>query len=211
MNINEEPIYLRTWFISLFFAFWLLIIPLIIGLVLLNERMNEVQQQLNNLEQKKEEITRLSHGKAGYVYIVSNLGAFGEEVFKIGMTRRLEPQERISELSGASVPFPFDVHSFIFSNDAPALEANLHKSLNDKRVNRVNLRKEFFKVSIGELEELVFSIQPTAEFTNTMLAEQYHQGLSINEVPDDIIDYLDNDLDEDEDAYESEAETKETA
>lgn len=111
--------------------------------------------------------------------MISNLGSFGDNVFKIGMTRRLEPQERINELGDASVPFPFDVHSFIFSNSAPELETNIHRILNDRRVNKVNLRKEFFRVSLDELEKIVHDLQPAAEFNRTMLAAQYNQTLSI--------------------------------
>ena len=125
---------------------------------------------------KKEEITNLQNGKAGNVYIISNLGSFGKDVFKIGMTRRLDPQDRVNELGSASVPFKFDVHSFIFSEDAVGLEKKLHDTLNDKRLNKVNLRKEFFKVDISELEELVSTIDPTAEFNTTMLAEEFHQS-----------------------------------
>lgn len=144
----------------------------------LEKRLHELEAQLAAVGDKKEEITRLQHGKAGYVYIISNLGSFGDHVFKIGMTRRLDPQERIDELGSASVPFPFDVHSLIFSDDAPTLENNIHKRLNDRRVNKVNLRKEFFDVSLDDLENLVYELQPTAEFKRTMLAEQYRQGLS---------------------------------
>ena len=96
------------------------------------------------------------------------------------MTRRLEPQERVNELGDASVPFPFDVHSFIFSEDAVALETKLHHELNAQRVNKVNLRKEFFRVSLDDLEALVARIDPSAPFQRTMLAEQYHQSLSID-------------------------------
>ena len=98
------------------------------------------------------------------------------------MTRRLDPQERINELGNASVPFRFDVHSFIFSDDASTLETELHKRLNAKRVNKVNLRKEFFNVSIDELEALVTEICPTAEFNKTMLAEEFRQSQSTDEV-----------------------------
>ena len=153
----------------------------------LQERINEVNQQLENVEHKKEDIAKLQHGKAGYVYVISNLGSFGDDIFKIGMTRRLEPFDRISELSGASVPFPFDVHSFIFSDNAVDLENSMHKSLHNNRVNKINLRKEFFKISIEELEKLVFELQPTAEFVNTMLAEQFKQGLSLDDIPDDWV------------------------
>ena len=148
----------------------------------LQARIAELQSQINEVQKKKDDIVKLQNGKAGYVYVISNLGSFGEDVFKIGMTRRLEPMERIHELGSASVPFEFDVHSFIFSNDAVTLEATLHRELNQKRVNKVNLRKEFFRVSIDELEQLVLQHDPTAEFNRTMLAEQYHQSLNRDEV-----------------------------
>ena len=144
----------------------------------LKTRILELQSQLSNVVLKKEEISNLQNGKAGNVYIISNLGSFGDNVFKIGMTRRLDPQDRVNELGDASVPFRFDVHSFIFSDDASSLETELHNRLNDRRVNKVNLRKEFFNVSIDELEELVYEICPTAEFNKTMLAEEFRQSIS---------------------------------
>lgn len=152
----------------------------------LQTRLAELQRQLDAVSDKKEEIVSLAKGKAGYVYIISNLGSFGENVFKIGMTRRLEPQQRIDELGSASVPFKFDVHAMIFSDDAVSLESNLHKQLSDNRVNKVNFRKEFFKSSIDDLESLVEKIDPTAEFIKTMYAEEYNQTLAIIENIKDI-------------------------
>lgn len=147
----------------------------------LNQRILELQSQLSNVILKKEDIVNLQNGKAGTVYIISNLGSFGDNVFKIGMTRRLEPQDRINELGSASVPFKFDVHSFIFSEDAVSLEKKMHDMLNEKRLNKVNLRKEFFKVSLDELEKLVEEIEPTAEFNRTMLANEYRASLETND------------------------------
>ncbi|WP_304068340.1 GIY-YIG nuclease family protein [Megamonas hypermegale] len=144
-------------------------------------KIQELESQLNDIDKKKEEIVNLQNGKAGYVYVISNLGSFGDNVFKIGMTRRLDPQERIDELGSASVPFKFDVHSFIFSNDAVQLESDLHQALEKQRVNKVNNRKEFFKISIDDLENLVYKFDPAAEFNKTMEAEQYRQTLSIEE------------------------------
>lgn len=144
-------------------------------------KIQELESQLNDIDKKKEEIVNLQNGKAGYVYVISNLGSFGDNVFKIGMTRRLDPQERIDELGSASVPFKFDVHSFIFSNDAVQLESDLHQALENQRVNKVNNRKEFFKISIDDLENLVYKFDPAAEFNRTMEAEQYRQTLSIEE------------------------------
>ena len=145
---------------------------------ILRQRILELEAQLSDVVVKKDEITKLQNGKAGNVYIISNLGSFGENIFKIGMTRRQDPQDRINELSNASVPFKFDVHSFIFSDDAVGLEGKLHEMLNDKRVNKVNLRKEFFQITLDELEQLVNKIEPTAEFNRTMLAEEFRQSLS---------------------------------
>lgn len=145
------------------------------------KRIEELENLLIKVEEQKDEITRLQHGKAGNVYIISNLGSFGNEVFKIGMTRRIDPQERVNELGSASVPFKFDVHSFIFSEDAVGLENEMHKRLHSKRLNKVNLRKEFFNASIEELEDMVMDICPSAEFNRTMLAEDYNQTLSMND------------------------------
>ena len=148
----------------------------------LQAKILELQSQLSNVTVKKDEISKLQNGKAGNVYIISNLGSFGENVFKIGMTRRINPQERVDELGSASVPFRFDVHSFIFSDDAVGLENKLHTILNEKRVNKVNLRKEFFNCSIDELELLVNDLDSTAEFNKTMLAEEFRQSQSTNEI-----------------------------
>lgn len=153
-------------------------------LEMLQNRLREVEALLQSVDAKKAEIIRLQNGKAGTVYVISNLGSFGDNMFKVGMTRRLEPMDRVRELGDASVPFPFDVHSFIFSEDAVTLENRLHKELSSRRVNKINLRKEFFHISINELEDLVNMIEPSAPFERTMLAEQYHQSLSINEVPE---------------------------
>lgn len=163
----------------------------------LKSRIIELQNQLGQVIVKKEEITNLQNGKAGTVYIISNLGSFGEDMFKIGMTRRLEPQERVNELGSASVPFKFDVHSFIFSDDAVALESKMHQILHSKRVNKVNMRKEFFKISLDELEAIVEEIDPTAEFSKTMLAEEYRQSISSDEIYSS--DYTIDDEDSDDD------------
>lgn len=147
----------------------------------LNAKILELQAKLADVTIKKDNIVQLQNGKAGNVYIISNLGSFGENVFKVGMTRRIDPQDRVNELGNASVPFKFDVHSFIFSEDAVGLESKLHSILNDKRVNKVNMRKEFFYTTVDELEELVNKIEPTAEFNKTMLAEEFRQSQSSNE------------------------------
>lgn len=156
---------------------------------LLNAKILELQAKLADVVIKKDNITQLQNGKAGNVYIISNLGSFGENVFKVGMTRRMNPQDRVNELGDASVPFKFDVHSFIFSENAVGLESKLHNILNSKRVNKVNLRKEFFYTSVDELEKLVNEIEPTAEFNKTMLAEEFRQSQSSDEVyTNDFVD-----------------------
>lgn len=148
----------------------------------LQKRILELEAQLSAVTLKKEDITKLQNGRAGNVYIISNLGSFGDKVFKIGMTRRLDPQERVNELGDASVPFKFDVHSFIFSDDAVGLESTLHERLSRQRVNKVNMRKEFFYSSVDELEALVNEIDPTAEFKKTMLAEDFRQSISTDDL-----------------------------
>ena len=128
--------------------------------------------------------------------MISNLGTVGENVFKVGMTRRSNPQDRINELGSASVPFEFDVHAFIFSEDAVSLETKLHNMLNSKRVNKVHLRKEFFYSTVDEMESLVYQIDPSAEFTKTMLAEDFRQSQSSNVIY--TTDYIEEDEDEDD-------------
>lgn len=112
--------------------------------------------------------------RAGYVYVISNIGAFGENIYKIGMTRRLDPQDRIDELGDASVPFNFDVHAMIFSDDAPALEAALHRAFEDRKLNMVNQRREFFNVTLDEIKEVIRqNFDKTVEFVDVPNAEQY--------------------------------------
>ena len=145
---------------------------------ILEERRLEMQQQLDNIEEEIKQIDyREANQRAGYVYIISNIGSFGENVYKIGMTRRLEPMDRIDELGDASVPFAFDVHAMIFSDDAPALETALHKAFDDKKVNMINTRREFFHVTLEEIEEVVKkNFDKTVEFTKTPNAEQFRES-----------------------------------
>lgn len=163
----------------------------------LKAKIITLENQMSEMIVKKDEIVKLQNGKAGNVYIISNLGSFGENMFKVGMTRRLEPQERIDELGSASVPFEFDVHCFIFSNDAVKLENLLHERLNDKRVNKVNLRKEFFYSSVDELEVLVREIDPDAKFTRTMAAKDYRQSISTDNICSEFDYESESDLEED--------------
>ncbi|CUU83167.1 DUF4041 domain-containing protein [Campylobacter hyointestinalis] len=142
-------------------------------------RIEQLERELAEAIQKSQRAQSMAElTKKGYVYIISNIGSFGEDVYKIGMTRRLEPMDRVKELGDASVPFNFDVHAIISCDDAPALEAFLHKVFNRKRVNAVNLRKEFFKVGIDEIKK-VLDEQIGAEnydFKTTILAEEYFES-----------------------------------
>lgn len=147
----------------------------------LEARLLELENQFNQLEKEKEEIIKRANGRAGYVYIISNLGSFGNKMFKVGMTRRLNPQDRVDELGDASVPFKFDVHAMIFSNNAVSLEQKLHQMLESNRVNKINLRKEFFFTDIIQLQNLVQEIDSTVEFTTTLTALEYRQSESLKE------------------------------
>ena len=143
------------------------------------EKKKQIEEQLSSIDQAFKDVDyRAANQKAGYVYIISNIGAFGENVFKIGMTRRLDPMERVDELGDASVPFNFDVHAMIFSDDAPKLEAALHNAFADRRLNFVNQRREFFNVTIDEIKEVVKkNFDKSVEFVELAPAEQYRQSL----------------------------------
>ncbi|WP_228536349.1 DUF4041 domain-containing protein [Noviherbaspirillum malthae] len=138
---------------------------------LLEEQLREAEERGIRAKSMAEQTRR------GFVYVISNIGAFGEGVYKIGLTRRLDPQERVDELGDASVPFPFDVHAMCFSEDAPSLENALHKRFASRRVNAVNLRKEFFRVSLEEIQEAVEDLVGTdVEFKITARAEDYYES-----------------------------------
>lgn len=149
----------------------------------LNKKKEEIIQSLSDIDTKIKDIDyREANQKAGYVYIISNIGSFGEGIYKIGMTRRLNPQERVDELGDASVPFKFDVHAMIFSEDAPALEAKLHRAFEDRKLNLVNQRREFFKVSLEEIKEVVKNnFDKTVEFIEVPDADQYRISLKLRE------------------------------
>lgn len=145
------------------------------------DKINELEEKLKALNADKEHVLeREQNTRAGFVYIISNIGSFGENIYKIGMTRRLEPMDRISELSSASVPFPFDVHAMIFSEDAPALETLLHRHFADRQVNKVNARKEFFKVDLEEIKQLVLTHHnATVHFVDMPEAAEYRETLQL--------------------------------
>lgn len=144
-------------------------------------KIKDLEERLKQLEVDKADVLeREANARAGYVYIISNIGSFGTDIYKIGMTRRLEPMDRIKELGSASVPFEFDVHAMIFSEDAPALETALHQKFEKQSVNRVNLRKEFFKVSLDEIECVVKeNYNNTVIFTRIPVAKEYNETLKI--------------------------------
>jgi len=146
----------------------------------LQERIALLDKELAEAHAKNERAKSMAQQtKLGHVYVISNIGSFGEEVYKIGMTRRLEPIDRVKELGDASVPFVFDIHAMIYAEDAPALENTLHKSFDLKRMNLVNNRKEFFKVSLKDIENEVKKISPDAEFIETAEARQYRESQAI--------------------------------
>ena len=139
------------------------------------KKKDELENQLNDIDKAMKDIDyREANQRAGYVYVISNIGAFGPNVYKIGMTRRLDPQDRVDELGDASVPFNFDVHAMIFSDDAPTLEAALHRAFEDRKLNMVNTRREFFNVTLDEIKEVVKkNFDKTVEFIDVPDAEQY--------------------------------------
>ncbi|WP_423749516.1 DUF4041 domain-containing protein [Enterococcus faecium] len=145
-------------------------------------KIQELEEKLKELEVIRENVLqRELNTRAGYVYVISNIGSFGEDIYKIGMTRRLEPMDRIKELSSASVPFEFDVHAMIFSEDAPSLETKLHNHFRKQEVNKINQRKEFFKVSLDEIEKVVLeNYNGTVTFTKLAKAEQYRRSLELS-------------------------------
>lgn len=149
----------------------------------LNEKIVRLQALLAEAEANRQRaISRAQMTRSGHVYVISNVGSFGEHVYKIGMTRRIEPLDRVRELGGASVPFPFDVHALIFTEDAPSLENTLHKRFNLRRVNLENMKKEFFRVSIEEIRDELHRIHQEegieAELRLTLIAEAKQYRLS---------------------------------
>lgn len=152
-------------------------------------KLAELQQKQEEAEAKSERAKSLAEQtRRGHVYVISNIGSFGENVYKIGLTRRLDPMDRVKELGDASVPFSFDVHAIIYADDAPALENALHRKFSHRRVNAVNLRKEFFRVSLNKIQETVAEItEDDADFTTTIAAEEYFETLRLREPEDHAV------------------------
>ncbi|WP_149330298.1 DUF4041 domain-containing protein [Citrobacter braakii] len=145
------------------------------------EKIDALQDALTEAEQKGQKaLSMAQQTRRGHVYVISNIGSFGEDVFKIGMTRRLDPQDRIDELGSASVPFQFDVHAMIHSDDAPSMENTLHQYFSDKRTNLVNRRKEFFNVTLEEIKDAVFKAAgDDVDFIETAAAQHFHETKAI--------------------------------
>ena len=148
----------------------------------LTAQLQEKDEKLREAADKKRALSMAQQTRSGHVYIISNVGSFGEDVLKIGMTRRLEPDDRIKELGDASVPFNFDVHAMIRSDDAPALERLLHERFDELRVNKVNYRKEFFRVPIQRLREFVAEKALEAIFTMTAEAREYRETQALEKM-----------------------------
>ena len=147
------------------------------------EKIKDLESHVEDLKLEMESVDyREANQKAGYVYVISNIGSFGENVYKIGMTRRLDPQDRVDELGDASVPFKFDVHAMIFTDDAPKLESALHRAFENKKINMVNPRREFFHVSLDEIKDVVKkNFDKTVEFIDIPEADQYRESVRILE------------------------------
>lgn len=146
----------------------------------LTQKILSLQSELEEALLKKERaLSMAQQTKRGHVYIISNIGAFGENVYKIGMTRRLDPQDRVRELGDASVPFLFDTHAMIYSDEARTLEFELHKAFADRKVNMLNHRREFFKVSLEEIESKIKELGFEAEFTKLPEAMEYRETLAM--------------------------------
>lgn len=139
-----------------------------------------LQQRLAEAQANRERaVSQAQLTRSGYVYVISNIGSFGENMYKVGMTRRLEPMDRVKELGDASVPFPFDVHAMIYCEDAPSLENQLHRRFHHRRVNLVNERKEYFYVSLPELAAAVEEFHGQIEFTLAAEAGDYRQSVAL--------------------------------
>ncbi len=146
----------------------------------LNRQIEKLSDDLAFAQRKNERAKSMAEQtRAGHVYVISNIGSFGKNIYKIGMTRRLEPMDRVKELGDASVPFIFDVHAMIYSEDAPFLERALHKSFDEKRVNLVNRRKEFFAITLDQISDEVAKIFPSASFVRTMEARDFNESQAI--------------------------------
>lgn len=160
------------------------------------DKIDALQDALTEAELKGQKaLSMAQQTKRGHVYVISNIGSFGDNVFKIGMTRRLDPQDRVDELGSASVPFLFDVHAMIHSDDAPAMESSLHQAFNEKRTNLVNKRKEFFNVSLEEIKAAVFNVAGSdVDFVETASAQHYHETQAIRKQQEAKVTQIQNEV-----------------
>ena len=143
-------------------------------------KLQDLAQKLRDAEEKNQRaLSRAQQTKRGNVYVISNIGSFGEDVFKIGLTRRLEPMDRVKELGDASVPFAFDVHAMIPSEDAPALELALHRRFLQNQINKVNPRKEFFRLKLKDIRCVVDELTPEVRWTMAAEARDYRDSLTL--------------------------------
>lgn len=143
----------------------------------LEKQRYELEQKIQEVHQQYERVKSMAQlTRQGHVYIISNIGSFGKDVYKVGMTRRLEPMDRVKELSGASVPFDFDVHAMISCDDAPALEKTLHDHLERYRMNKVNVRREFFRVDLTKIINEVRRHHGQVDYIADPAALQYWQS-----------------------------------
>lgn len=150
--------------------------------MLFQQKLEELQQKLSQAEEKNQRaISMAQQTRTGNVYIISNIGSFGEDVYKIGMTRRLDPLDRVRELGDASVPFEFDVHAMIYAEDAPALEKQLHKKFLKSQLNKINPRKEFFKLNIHDIRNYLDSMGIGCKWTLAAEAKQYRETLKLEQ------------------------------
>jgi hypothetical protein len=150
--------------------------------------VEQLKARLAEAEEKsKRAISMAQQTKAGHVYIISNIGTFGRDIFKVGMTRRIKPHERVDELGSASVPFPFDVHMMISTPNAPALENTLHRALRKQRVNKANPRKEFFRTTISAIYEIVKEAHGDVDYVADPAALEYNQSLTMPEADEEFI------------------------
>jgi T5orf172 domain len=144
-----------------------------------SEQVKVLERDLAEAHAKAERAQAMAERtRSGYVYIVSNIGSFGENVVKIGLTRRLDPLDRVRELGDASVPFAFDTHAIIYSDDAPTLERALHNEFELTRINAQNYRKEFFRTSLDAVEAALKRVAPSAAFFKDIEAQEYHETLA---------------------------------
>ncbi len=164
-----------------------------------SEEIERLQARLKEAEEKSQRaISQAQLTKSGYVYVISNIGSFGNDVFKIGMTRRLEPEQRVRELGDASVPFPFDIHMMISSNDAPSLEYALHQELHKNRLNKIKPRKEFFKTDINTIKGIVERNHGEVSYIADAEALEYYQSQNMSEEDEEYIEQVYNSVEDEE-------------